>query len=254
MSSPRYQPLTALVLGGGNDSLSQAAGVASKGLVPLSGKPMAAYVLEALGASTQVATVVYVGASEGLQPYLKAATCVPAGRRLTDSLSLGLGAALTHQPEKILLLSADIPWLTKESVDILVTSAPEADLVYPVIPRAASEAQFPNQNRTYFRLQDGQFTGGNIGLVAPGIIPNLLLFVGRIYQGRKNPAVMGGILGLDIVFKLVTGRSSLTELERRISSKVGANARSFITEDARLGADIDKPEHLANLAPLATNL
>ena len=56
-------PLIAVVLGGSDraDPLAREAGVTAKALVPLSGKPMASYVLAALRGSASVSEYIYVG-------------------------------------------------------------------------------------------------------------------------------------------------------------------------------------------------
>lgn len=247
MTSPNKQPapITAVVLGGGEDALARASGVAAKALVPLAGKPMGAHVLEALRCSQQVGHVVYVGPNGGLDGYYDAH--VPAGDSLADSLALGLGAALAHMPDasgRLLALTADVPWLTARAIDTFATQSASVDLVYPVIPAAVSEAQFPAQQRTYVKVRDGRFTGGNMVLLTPAGVPPLLRFMDRLYRGRKNPLALAAIFGMDVVAKLLVGRVSIAELEHRAASILGISVSAFISEDASLGADVDKPEHL----------
>ena len=247
MTSPsqaRSAPVTAVVLGGGEDALARASGVAAKALVPLAGKPMGAHVLEALRCSHQVEHVVYVGPNGGLDGYYDAH--VPAGDSLADSLALGLGAALAHMQAsgRLLALTADIPWLTAQAVDTFITQSALVDLVYPVIPAAVSEAQFPAQQRTYVKVRDGRFTGGNMVLLTPAGVPPLLRFMDRLYRGRKNPLALAAIFGYDVVAKLLVGRVSVAELEHRAARILGISVSAFISEDASLGADVDKPEHL----------
>lgn len=237
--------IVAVVLGGGGeDALARHARVGAKALVSLKNKPMGAYVLDALKGSRCVDKIVYVGLYKGLEPFLNGVVSVPAGKRLTESLALGLGAALTHQPSKLLVVTADLPWLTAASLDRFVSSVPNVDLVYPAVPQYATEAQFASQKRTYARVKEGSFTGGNLILITPKVVPSLLSFVDRLYVGRKNPFALAAVFGWDTVVKLLTGRASIPELEKRASKLLGAEARAFITEDATLGADIDKLEHV----------
>lgn len=238
--------LIAVVLGGGNgDKLARHAGVKAKALVPLEGKPMGAYVLEALSGSQWVNGTVYVGPFAGLESSLNGATTVPAGKRITDSLALGLGAALAQKPSQILVLTADVPWISAASLDDFITTAPKADLVYPAIPQHATEAQFAGQKRTYAKIKEGRFTGGNLILMTPVAVPSLLSFMEQLYRGRKNPFALAAVFGWSFVFKLLTGSATIAELEARASHLLGVTANAFISEDASLGADIDKPEHLA---------
>ncbi len=238
------EPLVAaVVLGGGaaEDALARAAGVATKALVPLGGKPLGAYVLAALRESCLIKHVTYVGACAGLEPF---DVCVPAGRTLAHSLALGLGSALAQRPARLLVLSADTPWITPQVLDRFVADAPAADLVYPVIPQAVAEARFPGQKRTYAAVREGRFTGGNMTLLTPAAVGALLTFIDRLYGGRKNPLALAAIFGFDTVVKLMSGRITIPELEARATKLLGVSARAYVSPDASLGADIDKLEHL----------
>ncbi|CAN5892128.1 nucleotidyltransferase family protein [soil metagenome] len=231
--------------GGGGDALASAAGVATKALVPLGGKPLGAYVLAALQKSLCVGHFTYVGTCAGLEPHLGVCdVCVPAGTSLSHSLALGLGSALAQKPTRLLVLSADIPWVTPQALDRFVTDAPAADLVYPVIPQKVAEARFPGQKRTYAAVREGRFTGGNMTLLTPDAVGALLGFMDRLYEGRKNPLTLASIFGLNTAFRLLAGRVTIPELETRATKLLGVSARAYISPDASLGADVDKQEHL----------
>lgn len=239
--------VTAVVLGGGDDAdrMASEAGVEAKALVPLGGKPMGAYVLEALRGAGAVERIVYVGpVNVRLRGLYDVA--VPAGERLVDSLSLGLGAALAQgRDARLLVLTADIPWVSPEGISAFIASAPEADLVYPAVTEAASTAQFPHHKRTYARLREGRLTGGNAVLLAPAAVPKLLPLMDRAYRARKNPLALAGLFGLDVLIAVLTGRAAIASLERRLERISGIRARAFVTEDAALAADVDRPSHLA---------
>lgn len=253
MNSARDR-IAAVVLAGGepSDHLARDGGVEAKALVPLGGKPMGAYVLEALRACPQVGAIVYVGpVNVRLRGLYDVA--VPAGARLLDSLTLGLGAALgATGAERLLVLTADIPWITGDGVTRFVVDAPDADLVYPAVTEAASVARFPHLRRTYVRLQGGRYTGGNAVLLRRDAIPRLLPFIDRAYRARKNPFALAAIVGFDVLAAVVTGRASIARLERRVQQLVGIDARAFVSDDAALAADVDRPSHLPGvLGPAA---
>ncbi len=237
--------IVAVVLGGSDrdDSLAREAGVAAKALVPIGGRPMASYVLEALRESAAISASIYVGSAT---PEIRAlaAQTLESGESLTASLSVGLDAAKALRPERVLAVSADLPWLTADTVDTFISDAPKAAAVYPIIPKEVAERQFPEQKRTYAKLKEGAFTGGNAVLLEPRILPTLLPFVDRAYEGRKNPFSLAKLVGVRFALQLVTGRLTVTALERRISEILGMSVRAFQSQDAALGADVDKPEHL----------
>ncbi|MEJ2666251.1 MAG: NTP transferase domain-containing protein [Deinococcales bacterium] len=238
--------ITAVVLGGGEagDRMAGAAGVEAKALVPLDGKPMGAYVLEALRACPEVGWIVYVGpVNVRLRGLYDVA--VPSGLRLVDSLSLGLGAALGTAPaSRLLVVTADIPWLSAEGVSAFVAAAPDAELVYPAVTEAASVARFPHQKRTYARLREGRLTGGNAVLLSGGAVSRLLPFIDRAYRARKNPLALARLFGLDVLVAVLLGRARIAWVERRLERISGIRARALVTEDAALAADVDRPAHL----------
>lgn len=245
--------VVAVVLAGGDagDRLAVDAGVEAKALVPLGDQPLGAYVLRALRASGVVHRVVYVGPTnarlDGLYDHQ-----VPGGERMVDSLALGLGAALAVPGTgPLLLLGADIPWVTGEMISRFVTAAasaqgPEgpAQLVYPVVRAAAAQAQFPHQKRTYARLKDGRFTGGNLVLLRREMAPALLPQIDRVFRARKNPFALAGLIGADVLLALLLGTANISQLEKRVSRIVNAPVRALITDDAALAADVDSPAQL----------
>ena len=243
------RPRVAVLLAGGgaDDSLARRHGVASKAHVPFEGVPLAQLVLQALVRSRSVDRVIYVGAPPaGVAGAVDA--CVPGGRRLADSLALGLGAALALAPAQLLLVTADLPWLTPDSVDRFVAETPQADLVYPIVEAAVIAAQFPGQRRTFVRTHDGRFTGGNVVLLAPAVVAPLLPFIDRLERGRKNPLALSTLFGPAVIWGLLRGSLRVADLERRASYMLGATARAFISDDGALAVDIDRAEHLGTAA------
>lgn len=237
--------VTAVVLGGGGeDDLSRAAGVGAKALVPFEGKPLACYVLDALRASLYVHRSLYVGEGDAALE----ATTLPPGNSFVESFSVGVAAALEQSPDRrVLVVTADLPWLKAQALDDFLGAAlgmPEATLVYPIIQKETATTQFPAQHRTFVKLREGRFTGGNMMLLSPQMVPVLLPFVERAYRGRKNPLALARLFGFDFILKLVAGRLSLEAIEARATQTLGQPVRVFVSGYASIGADVDKPEHL----------
>jgi molybdopterin-guanine dinucleotide biosynthesis protein A len=243
----RSKKVSAIVLAGGSDDLSKQTGVASKALVPIHGKPMAYHVLRALKHSESVSFISYVGQADSSFTLLADALS-PAGSSMAASLELGSRAALAKHPQQpLLILSADVPWLTPNAVDTLVQNSPDVDLVYPIIPKDISEKQFPGQKRTYVKISEGKFTGGNIIVISVAMLPKLLHVLDQLYASRKNPLGLARVFGVDIIFKLLLGIITIPELEARAKKILGADLRAWISEDASLGADVDKVSHLQGI-------
>lgn len=253
MQEPGKRVAIVLAGGGSSDRLARTLGVPSKALVPLGGRALGEYVLSALRDSGVVDRIVFVGETHGQFEGLYDVN-VPAGNRLVDSLALGLGAALAEPDaaDDVLLVTADIPWLTGAAVARFVGAAGEllgadgrkAQVVYPVVSEADATAQFPQHKRTYAKLADGRFTGGNIVMLRHDVVPALLPFIDRLFRGRKNPFALANIVGLGTLVQLLTGRARIARLEARISALLAAPARALPTSDAGVAADVDDPAHL----------
>lgn len=256
-SAPSRPPhgVTAVVLAGGDatDTLARAVGAPAKALVPLKGRPLGAYVLDALKGAAGVRRVVWVGASDA-DIRRRVDILVPGGPRLADSLALGVGAALPGllDGERILLVTADVPWLRASSVDRFLADAGDAhDLVYPVVPRDVCEATFPDMHRTWIRLVGGEVTGGNLLLGRSEALLSLLPWVDRVVRARKAPWRMAALAGGDVLVRLATGRASLPHLESRLGTLLGHSVRALRCQDPALATDIDRPDHLPATLELA---
>lgn len=241
---PSTYTVTAIVLAGGNssDPLARSAGVTSKAHVPYRNKPLAGWVLEALRSSSRVDKIIFLGELPGGVPAPD--HVLPAGERFSDTVALGFGAALATAPgSRLLICTADLPWLTGEAVDAFIEGS-SADLNYPIITKQIAQEQFPEQKRTWVRLKQGEFTGGNLALLSARAVPPLLQLIGRLFAARKNPLVLGSLFGLGTIVALLRGQADLPKLEQQASELLGYPVRAVMARHAGLGADADKPEHL----------
>jgi len=242
-------PWSAVVLGGGDpgDPFAAAHGVPVKALIPVGGEPMALHVLRALRGSGQVGRVAYVGPTTPEMDTL-------IDRRVTDHGTLlgNLEAGVEEltrgglQPgERVLVVTADIPLVTPAQIAQVLALAPaDAALVYPVVPRAACERAYPGVRRTYARLREDTFTGGNLFLLDPRLIGQFLPRLREVLDARKTPLKLAGLIGPGTLLRLLTRRLTVPGLEERVSAILGVKARALVTSHAAIGTDVDGEEDL----------
>ncbi len=235
----------AVVLGGGDpgDPFAAAHGASVKPLIPVAGRPMALWVLEALRASGRVGRIAYVGPTT---PEIDALIQV----RVTDTGTLlgNLEAGLAALPptNRALVVTADIPMLTGAHLaDVLDHAPSEAGLVYPIVRREACDAAYPGVKRTYVRLREGTFTGGNIFLADPKLLGRFMPRLQALLAQRKNPIGLARLIGVGVLVRFLTGRLDLTQLQDKVSGILGVPARALITDHAAVGTDVDKDGDLA---------
>jgi 2-phospho-L-lactate guanylyltransferase (CobY/MobA/RfbA family) len=235
----------AAVLAGGkaDDAFRAATGVESRALAPVAGRPMVLWVLDALAAAETVDRVVLVGA-EALTDAPGVRQRLRGGSDLVETMERGINAC--PGAARVLLVSADIPALTPAAVDAFVRDgiAADADLVYPVIPRAANEARFPGSRRTYLRLADGVFTGGNMFLVRPEPLLRQREVIRRAHAARKKPLRLAAALGWGVLWRLLWRRLTLAEAEAAVARTMGITVRALVTDHAEIGADVDRAADL----------
>ncbi|WP_291431896.1 NTP transferase domain-containing protein [Deinococcus sp.] len=240
---------SAVVLGGGDpgDPFAAAHGVKVKPLIPVAGEPMALHVLRALRGSGRVARVAYVGPiTPPLETFVDAR--VTDHGTLLSNLEAGVEAlrAAGLQPgERVLVVTADVPMLRPDEIRSVLDSAPlDAALVYPVVRREVCEAAYPGVKRTYARLKDGTFTGGNLFILDPALIGQFLPRLRGVLAARKAPLKLAGLIGPGVLLRLVTGRLTVAALEAKVSALLGVEARALITPHAAVGTDVDKDADL----------
>lgn len=238
----------AIILAGGENSKNLSAGEREpfEAMIRIAGKPMVAFVAEALSGCPRVGRIFILGPEEALAtcPLPERARIMAGGRTIIDTIVSGMNA-LGHR-RKTIVATADIPLLTSAAVEDFLAQCDrtEADLYYPVVTREVNERRFPGNRRTYVRLREGTFTGGNLFLVNPAVVPGCVRVADRLIAQRKNPLRLAAILGWTFVFKFLAGRLSIVEVERRVAELLGVRGAVIQSPYAELGIDVDKPSDL----------
>lgn len=238
----------AIILAGGENSkyLSKFSPQPYEAMIEIAGKPMVSFVAQALSASQNVDRIFVVGPVKELSrcDFPDNVFIVESGATIIETIKFGI-KALGHQ-RKVLFVTADIPLLTAEAINDFLTQCAkvDADLYYPIVKREVNNKCYPGNKRTYVRLKEGTYTGGNIFLVNPAIVPQCTVVADRIIENRKNPFKLACILGWKFVFQFIFGTLSLIEVEKRVSELLGITGAVINSEYPELGIDVDKPSDL----------
>ncbi len=221
-------------------------------LLPIAGRPMLAYVVDALMASGVVHAVRVVGPPVDARfPGDGPCTVDTIAPRdtLWENLDLGLSAVDRGQPA--LVVTGDIPLLTGNTVRAFVEAAAGADaaaggvdIVYPLIPRAVVERVYPEVHRTYFRLREGVFTGGNLFWVRPAALSGLRGQAERLLAHRKSPGKLAGDIGWGVLARYVLRRLRLADVERVAGRLLAVRGAGLVFPHAEVGVDVDKQSDL----------
>ncbi len=244
---------TLLVAGGvpdPNDPLYPLTRGRPKALLELAGRPMIQWVLDALNAAQTVRNVIVVGLDEAdlgadLARRSRPPICLPAQDSLLDNLVAGAerARAVVSPPTHLLAMSSDIPLITPMAVDWVVHTALETDhdAYYTVIPAEAMERRFPGARRSYFRLKEGRFAGGDLHVIGTPVFSSYNPGWRNILEARKNSLRIASLVGFDAFLRLAFGQAGIAWAERRVRERLGLNGRLLICPYAEAGMDVDKP-------------
>lgn len=244
-----HAAVQAVVLAGApaEQDLKDKYSVDNRAEVPINGKKMIQYVLDALHGSPHVGNIRVVGdlSCEGV------AQVVPSAGTLIDNLIAGVKACDAGDGH-VLIVTSDIPMVTSEAIEDFLARCRETDdeFYYAVISKEVNEAKYPGMERTYIKLAEGVFTGGNIILVSSRLITENGDLIRELLAARKSPVKMSGIIGMRFLFRAVIaqtiwpGALPLAFAEQTVGRIAKARVKAIRTSYAEIGADVDKMEHM----------
>lgn len=229
------------------DALSIETGEPCKAFLPLKGRPMVSYIIDALRESGRMGRLVLVGlTTEQLGGAFAdlPITYLPNHYDTVDNMLAGVEAL--GGIEWVLFCSADIPLVTAEAIrDFLARcEATRADLYYPIVGREDMEKRFPGSGRSFRQLVDGSFAGGDIYLVRPSLLRANAAFARTLTARRKSAWGLAKTLGLGVILGFLTHRLHVANLEARVNKILHCTCKAIISPYAELAMDVDKPKHL----------
>jgi len=214
-----------------------------KGLLPVAGKPMVEWVVDAMRSAELVAEVaVVVPTAEDLGSWAdRVDKLVVSDGDFIDNVLAGVRAFRVDRP--VLVTTGDLPALTGDAVDEFLEKAlrTNADFVYPLVRREDVLAEFPDADRTFVRLVDGPVTGGNMLLLNPSLVEKNASIGQTLFDTRKSALQMARVIGFRFVLRLLLGKLEVHEVEKRMGELLGGSGAAVYTSHASIGADVDKP-------------
>jgi len=246
--------MNAIITAGGipqpEDSLYPYTQGTYKVLLPIEGKPIIQWVVDALTESGEVNLFIIVG--------LPSDTPIKSKQKLIfienqNDLMKNIQAAAEKVVEldpsgmDTFLVSGDIPGLTAEMVKWLadkVKNGPPMDIHYTVVARQAMERQFPGSKRTYTRFKDCEVSGGDLSVFNPRMALDPNARWRRLIDYRKDPIKQAGVIGFDTLFLLLIRQLSLKDAERRVTRRLNICGEVIQAPYACIAMDVDKAHQL----------
>ncbi|HHY46132.1 MAG TPA: NTP transferase domain-containing protein [Firmicutes bacterium] len=251
--------MDAIVLAGAdnNGRLKDVDPAAYEALIDINGRPMLAYVIDAMLGAREVGRIAVVGPGEPIRAALSDVSPEIAGAlggriilvNSKGSIFENVVAGMQHLGARdlVLLVTADLPLLTASAIDDFIArcrARGNAHVYYSVISKDTNDARFPGMKRTYQKLAEGVLTGGNLTAIHPDALEGAKRLIEMGIAARKKPWLMGVVLGPRCLLKFVLGCLRIKDVEDRFRQMTGLTGYGVISPYAEIAVDVDKPSHL----------
>jgi CTP:molybdopterin cytidylyltransferase MocA len=238
--------IDALILAGSrgpNDPVAALGGVPHKALTPIAGRPMLAFVLDAVRGVPEVERIfICIDAETDLRAVTNgtAFNRIPPANSPAASVAAALQAIDGDRP--LLITTADHPLLTPQIIAHFLSQAPQdADLCVGLAEAEAITKAFPESKRTFYHLAGRGYSGCNLFLARrPGAI-RVAEYWRRMEGHRKNPLRLVREIGIGALIRYALGLLSLDGAFSHVSKLTGARIAPVILPFAEAATDVDKP-------------
>jgi CTP:molybdopterin cytidylyltransferase MocA len=244
-------PYTAVVLAAdraSGDPLAVAAGVSSKCLVPVDGKPMVLRVLDALAAACEVDAVILCGPQRAVvDGQIELQARITSGRVTWVANREGPSASTLHVLETlphstpVVVTTADHALLTAPMVDHFCCQARStgADIVVGLVAYDLVQAALPETKRTVIRVREGGYCTCNLFAFLTPRSRSVADFWRKAEGQRKKTRRMIGAFGwwslVLYLLRLLTLRQGL----ERVSRRLGLRADAVLMPFPEAAVDVD---------------
>ncbi|HEX2952420.1 MAG TPA: nucleotidyltransferase family protein [Bacillota bacterium] len=238
--------MDALILAGGREK-SFSKDNAMDAAFAINGESMLDRVVQAIAGTHHFDRIIVVGLREALslENHGLVSTFIEPQATMVENLQAGLK---TVNPDQLVLITAsDIPLLNNGAVESFLQQCavrPDAQIYYPVIPQEAFGGGSHKIRRTFLRLRDGVFTGGNMVLARPKLILEHMDLVSRIIELRKYPQQWGKLFGWGHFTKGLLLGATLSDIERWVEERLKIKGVAVRCHSLGIGLDADTKEDI----------
>lgn len=216
--------------------------ITNKAFLLIKNKYMIEYVIDTLKQCKSIDKIAVVGPKEKLTEVVgDRVDYIAEG---TDSIVDNALLALQYfmSDKEVMIVTSDIPMITVEAIEDFIEKSreKEADLCYSIVDKKVNDEKYPEVHRTYARLWEGQFTGGNVFYFNPAVTDKCKDFVEKMLEYRKSPAKMAGVLGFIFLIKLALGVLTINAIQKKCEKLLRIKGAAIISPYPEIGNDVDK--------------
>jgi CTP:molybdopterin cytidylyltransferase MocA len=218
-------------------------GTNKKPLVEIQGRTVLAITIAALRESGLVRRIVVIGSDEVLAhpDAKKADISIEEGVSGPDNIYLGLQALLEsgNPPDRVLISTTDLPFVSAEVVRRFVESCPSKDFCVPLISEQEYAERFPGTHATCITLRDRVCTAGCMYMATVSGLKGARPYIEKVFEQRKSKIGMAKLLGPMFLIKFVLKRLTLADVENKITGLLRCTGAAVAGSPPELVFDID---------------
>jgi len=214
----------------------------NKAFYKIKDKHMIEYVVEALRKCNCIDRIAVVGPKDKLEQAIGGIVDIVIEG--ADSIVSNILLALDYfsGEKEILIVTSDIPMVTKEAIEDFVARCrqKDVDLCYSIVDKKVNDLKYPDVRRTYARLWEGQFTGGNVFYFNPDVTDKCKGFIEKMLEYRKSPTKMAKVLGFGFLLRLALGVLTINAVQKKCEALLGIRGAAVISPYPEIGNDVDR--------------
>lgn len=248
-----HGPFTAIILAGARKDdcpVASTFGEKYKALVPLAGRPMISYALDALRASKSVGDIIIVfdgedalyGASDSLTKELDDANVQVVSTASSICKSIIKTIEETGKAWPYLVTTADHALLTPNVVDHYCDEVAGIEgMSAAFVSKKHIEAMHPNSKRTYLPFKDAKLSGANLFAFTNDESLKVLDFWQSVENERKRPWKLFKAFGFINLVCLMLRQFTVKRAFERASKVLGVKTVAVQLPYAEAAIDVDTP-------------
>ena len=240
----------------------------SKVLLPMHGKRVMDWHLEALFASDYVGEICLIGLSPEEFPSSENLTFIPCELTSTVLEKITTGAKYLQEKypeqEHLIVSTGDAPGILSESIDTFIETLikdQEIDVLLAGAPEDGILEVFPEHGRVLGKFKDQSVTPGELMAYRYSILPKLkdeieqLTVRRREFNRRSDTSKLIPLMRYlakkprlwVLIGKYLSGNLSIPDTEKILSKAYDMKLRAVVINDPGFGMDMDLPEDYQKL-------
>jgi GTP:adenosylcobinamide-phosphate guanylyltransferase len=218
-----------------------------KALLPIHGKPMLEWVVDAIKSSKTIRRIFIVGMKKELFSYEDVIYIPhPPESKITDKLQAWSDWFIENEgelPEFVAIANGDIPTVSSMAIDYFVENARSlnTDFVQSVVTKELMEETFPKSGRSFYDFNRTRICAGDLYLFRSSKFAKAKRKLQKIQEKRKNFFLIVFFLSPFKAIKAMRGKLTLKKAEKIFKRALGIRGRSLIVPFAEVAMDVDKP-------------